>query len=38
MKTSVIFGVAHMLMGIICKGCNALYFGKELDFKHEFVP
>lgn len=26
MKLSIIFGVIHMTMGIICKGTNAVYF------------
>ena len=38
MKTSVIIGVFHMLIGIIIKGCNAVYFDRKLDFIHEFIP
>ena len=38
MKTSVIIGVFHMLIGIIIKGCNAIYFDRKLDFIHEFIP
>ena len=38
MKTSVIFGVAHMVLGIVLKGANAIYFDRGLDFKHEFLP
>lgn len=28
MKTSVIYGVVHMLIGIVIKGMNALYFDR----------
>lgn len=38
MKIAVIIGVCHMTLGIILKGCNALYFNKKLDFMFEFVP
>lgn len=38
MKTSVILGVVHMLIGIVFKGMNCLYFDKQLEFWHEFVP
>lgn len=38
MKTSVIYGVAQMTLGIIVKGLNSKYFGRELDFYHEFIP
>jgi V-type H+-transporting ATPase subunit a len=38
MKTSVIYGVAQMSLGIIIKGVNAKYFGRDLDFYHEFIP
>ena len=38
MKTSVIYGVAQMSLGIIIKGFNAKYFGRDLDFYHEFIP
>jgi len=27
-----------MSMGIVIKGLNAKYFGRELDFYHEFIP
>jgi V-type H+-transporting ATPase subunit a len=27
-----------MSLGIIIKGMNAKYFGRELDFYHEFIP
>ena len=38
MKVSVILGVAHMLLGQMNKGLNAVYFGNRLDFVHEFIP
>ena len=38
MKISVIFGVAHMSLGVIQKALNASYFGNRLDFIHEFIP
>ena len=38
MKTSVIVGVAHMLIGVVIKGMNAIYFDRKLDFLHEFIP
>ena len=38
MKLSVILGVAHMLLGQMNKGLNAVYFGNRLDFVHEFIP
>lgn len=38
MKTSVIVGVVHMLIGIVIKGMNAIYFDRKLDFMHEFIP
>jgi V-type H+-transporting ATPase subunit a len=38
MKISVIFGVAHMSLGIFQKANNAIHFGHWLDFWHEFVP
>jgi V-type H+-transporting ATPase subunit a len=38
MKIAVIIGVAHMTLGLLQKGLNALYFKKRLDFVHEFVP
>ena len=33
-----IIGVVHMLIGIVIKGCNAIYFDRKLDFLHEFIP
>ena len=38
MKTAVIFGVAHMIMGIVIKGLNAAYFGRWAEFAFEFLP
>lgn len=30
MKMAVIIGIAHMTMGIVVKGVNAVYFGNHL--------
>jgi V-type H+-transporting ATPase subunit a len=38
MKMAVIIGVAHMTLGLLQKGLNAIYFKSKLDFIHEFVP
>ena len=38
MKLSVIFGVFHMMLGLVQKGINAKYFGDRIDFVHEFIP
>ena len=38
MKISVIVGVAHMLIGIILKGMNAIHYTNSIDFLYEFVP
>ena len=38
MKTAVIFGVSHMLLGIVVKGMNAAFFGRWAEFFFEFVP
>jgi V-type H+-transporting ATPase subunit a len=35
MKLSVIFGVLHMTLGIICKGTNSIYFGRYVEFFSE---
>ena len=37
MKMSVIFGVLHMSMGVLCKGTNTLYFRHHIDFVTEVV-
>lgn len=38
MKIAVIFGVAHMTLGIFLKGTNAAHFGSVVDFVFEFLP
>lgn len=38
MKTAVIFGVAHMVLGILIKGLNSAYFGRWAEFSFEFIP
>lgn len=38
MKYSVIIGVSQMLLGILLKGINAVYFRRWLDFFFEFIP
>jgi len=38
MKAAVIFGVAHMTLGIIIKGVNAANFGRWAEFLFEFIP
>jgi len=38
MKMSVIFGVAHMMLGIIFSAFNHIYFGDYIDFFVEFIP
>ena len=38
MKISVIFGVAQMTLGVICKGMNNVYNRSALDFIFEFIP
>lgn len=38
MKTSVIFGVVQMSLGIFMKAFNALYFKRYIDFFFEFLP
>ena len=38
MKLSIIVGVIHMLLGIILKGSNAIYFSNYFDFIFEFLP
>jgi len=38
MKFAVILGVIQMIVGIILKGMNSLYFRKFLDFIFEFIP
>lgn len=38
MKLAVILGVLHMLLGIVLKGINALFFNNMIDFYYEFIP
>jgi len=35
MKMSVIFGIFHMSLGILCKGTNSIYFKRYLEFFFE---
>ena len=38
MKLSIIVGVLHMLLGILMKGLNAIYFRNLATFCFEFIP
>ena len=38
MKMSVIIGVLQMILGLILKGMNGIYFGDYIDFIFEFIP
>ena len=38
MKTSVIFAVLQMSLGICMKALNAIKFNNKLELLHEFVP
>ncbi|CAL5200304.1 unnamed protein product [Lathyrus oleraceus] len=38
MKMSILFGVAHMNLGIILSYFNARFFGSSLDIRYQFVP
>ena len=38
MKVAVIYGVAHMTLGIYLKGTNAWFYGQYVDFFFEFLP
>lgn len=38
MKISVIFGVSHMLFGIVLRGLNDIHFGNKIGFIFEFLP
>ena len=38
MKMSVIIGVLQMILGLILKGFNGIYFGDYVDFLFEFIP
>jgi V-type H+-transporting ATPase subunit a len=38
MKFSVIVGISHMLIGVVIKGINTVYFKNSMEFYHEFLP
>lgn len=38
MKMSVIYGVAHMMLGIVFSAFNHIYFGDYVDLFVEFIP
>ena len=38
MKMSVIIGVLQMILGLLLKGINGIYFRDYLDFLFEFIP
>ena len=38
MKMSVIIGVLQMILGLILKGINGIYFGEYVEFLFEFIP
>lgn len=38
MKISVVYGVLHMILGILLKGLNDLQDGSQLRFLTEFLP
>jgi V-type H+-transporting ATPase subunit a len=38
MKISVIFGVAHMALGVLMKGANSIFYKSPVDFCLEFIP
>ena len=38
MKLSIVIGVTHMIIGIINKGLNCLYFKDFSGFLFEFLP
>ena len=38
MKFSVIVGVTQMVMGVVLKGLNAIYYNQSIDFWCEFLP
>ena len=38
MKMSVIFGILQMILGLILKGINGIYFKEYADFLFEFIP
>lgn len=38
MKTSIIFGVSQMVLGVLLKGLNSIHFRNPVDFFFEFIP
>lgn len=38
MKFSIIIGFLQMMLGILFKGWNAVYFGRIAEFIFEFIP
>lgn len=38
MKMSIIFGVAHMFLGLAVSLCNATFFNLPLNILYEFIP
>jgi len=38
MKMSVIIGVLQMILGLLLKGINGIYFNDYIDFLFEFIP
>ena len=38
MKMSVIVGILQMILGLILKGINGIYFEDYIDFIFEFIP
>ena len=38
MKMSVIIGVLQMILGLLLKGMNGIYFADYIDFFFEFIP
>jgi len=38
MKLSIVFGVTHMIFGVILSICNHLHFKRPLDIFCEFIP
>eukprot|EP00537_Pseudo-nitzschia_pungens_P003976 CAMPEP_0172369544 /NCGR_PEP_ID=MMETSP1060-20121228/33243_1 /TAXON_ID=37318 /ORGANISM="Pseudo-nitzschia pungens, Strain cf. cingulata" /LENGTH=863 /DNA_ID=CAMNT_0013094491 /DNA_START=302 /DNA_END=2893 /DNA_ORIENTATION=+ len=38
MKMSVVLGILQMFVGILIRGCNALYFREPLDLTYEVLP
>ena len=38
MKMSILFGVCHMMLGIVMSACNHFYFKDMLSLFCEFIP